>query len=949
MRAPDYKSFILLFILLIPFFLLGQVNNPSVNGVISFEQYPADLSTGIPDIKIPLYSLPTRAKELTVNLSLNYHPSSVATFNDEFGDCGHGWSIQKGGVIFKTYSLNADISTSGVMYEFRFMGHSGKFLLKLVNNELEITVTENQGVPLAVEVDYDNTTNIISSFSIYDDYGYRYEFDVADKMVFPFNGNSSDEFNSGFHLSKVFDNNNFLLLEYEFNTYYRVLEYHQQGQMNTLNLMKKIISPGFGEIELSGLPTNLSTLVWGTPTFYSLQYLGLIVKNFKNEVIKELIFHLDTIQDKPKLVALEQVSNALSQFHYFEYKEIDTDLTLEETVGVDKWGYYNIVNSIYGNQLSDLASPYALNGVLQKIMFPSGGCVLYDFELNTYYYTNRKPLDTSFSNGVLVTDENFFTNLNLPNNAGQNNHNFNTSTFASKNFRPNNQSPLFFNLNTTQELFFRFDGILPYTYIEPGITDENGNPITITIHPLFRLKKDGVIIQTFSHNTNYDNPLNSGFGRSLTLQSGTYEIEIINGNETSGNVKVNEVTPKSTIKKWWYGGGIRIKKIGYFEEDVPKNYYEELLDEPAPIREIGFNFNLFDEPNKSSGYLKVSYDFDTHDLVRYKNVTITDSNKPGKIQHEYFSPIENASNNIIHDYREGNLEVEKVYNSNNQLVLETRYDYTVSLQMPIFRDDFEIGFNLPREIVEKKYLQSGIIETTTKYSYNLDRKIRDVYQYTSISSDSLHSRMFYHKENSVFSKNRNIIERIENRRNGQLLGETKIEYQNTWPLVAEDSNVSNVSYLPTYTLTSKENHTPFIGEKVNLYDKYGNVIEYESPTGVKSVNIWGYNKTLLVAKIENASYNSINQSLITDLQQATNSGTESDVLNALNALRNAPSLQNSMVTTFVYKPLVGVRIVTDPKGDSQFYEYDSFNRLERVLDREGNVLSKNEYYYRTQQ
>ena len=53
-----------------------------------------------------------------------------------------------------------------------------------------------------------------------------------------------------------------------------------------------------------------------------------------------------------------------------------------------------------------------------------------------------------------------------------------------------------------------------------------------------------------------------------------------------------------------------------------------------------------------------------------------------------------------------------------------------------------------------------------------------------------------------------------------------------------------------------------------------------------------------------------------------------------------------MITTYTHKPLIGVSTVTDPKGDEQSYHYDSFNRLQYVKDKEGNILSENQYHYK---
>ncbi len=140
--------------------------------------------------------------------------------------------------------------------------------------------------------------------------------------------------------------------------------------------------------------------------------------------------------------------------------------------------------------------------------------------------------------------------------------------------------------------------------------------------------------------------------------------------------------------------------------------------------------------------------------------------------------------------------------------------------------------------------------------------------------------------------------------------------------------------------------TKIHGEIVDKRDEFGNVLQYHTKDNIYTSFIYGYNYSSLVAKVDNATYDTAKALLpltITQLQALDSQNDEATLIGYFNTVRNG--LTNAKVSSYTYLPSIGVSTITDARGKTITYEYDEFNRLKQVKDSIGNILSHNEYHY----
>ncbi|GIQ61333.1 hypothetical protein Flavo103_44680 [Flavobacterium collinsii] len=261
-----------------------------------------------------------------------------------------------------------------------------------------------------------------------------------------------------------------------------------------------------------------------------------------------------------------------------------------------------------------------------------------------------------------------------------------------------------------------------------------------------------------------------------------------------------------------------------------------------------------------------------------------------------------------------------------------------------FRSETENYFL--QEEKNSSYFNGQEVTQTTTNNYNVDTGYLKNQTSTNSKGEILQSQYFYPADAEMAGEPlrdlliaKNMVAnplKTQNYNGGNKLTEKVTKYNNY--TVAGQSLI-----LPQFIYAKKGNIVPDQLEKKVSYDNYddrGNITQYTIENGAPVSIIWGYNKTLPIAKIENAS----NIQIATALGVADLNTVNESSLDAINNLR--PALPNTMITTYTHIALVGVNTITDPKGDKITYTYDSLGRLQFVKDKNDKILSQNQYNYR---
>ena len=353
----------------------------------------------------------------------------------------------------------------------------------------------------------------------------------------------------------------------------------------------------------------------------------------------------------------------------------------------------------------------------------------------------------------------------------------------------------------------------------------------------------------------------------------------------------------------------------------------------------------------------------------------------------------NGSISVNLGHERGQLLKKEIYNDENKILIEEENFYTENQNVSNTREDFKIwshgDSNLdahpgciepPFTLTEtKELLYSNLpiywykkdrTENTTYFYNNSGTLINELKTATDYIYNSLNQEIqkitITNSEEEVLETNYKYAQDLNDQQliinNGisiplettilkdtQVISDSRTEYTSFNSLYLPKEIYNKKGALVTLNNSDDRKYT---------FDSYenGNITQYHIENGNSTSIIWGYNQEYPIAKVENASYSDVS-SLVSNLQVKSNldddrtiglAGNEGTLRAALNNLRNLSSLSDAMVTTYTYDPLIGITSITDPQGYTTYYEYDEFNRLKKVKDADGKILSQNEYHYKDQ-
>jgi hypothetical protein len=908
-----------------------------------------DIARGTPSISVPLLNIPTQSSKVAVSLGLSYSTANISN-QQMVSEVGLGWNISSGGNIsrviqnavqdyeFKTVNNKTELNSN--VYQYNFYKGSGKFTLiyDKASHSPKVLQTETSKNRILFEKNSDTTQYKIKSFTVIDEDGLKYIFDKTDISFYGI-GNKKEVYHSSFNLSTIKDENDNVLVTYEYvpNTQ-RINDYRGDNYLVTNKLIRiNITNIGSIEYEYMQGSAPLPVENWNTWSndYDPYQLRKIILKDRSSQIISQYVF--DNVFDRRKLMSLEKrdKNNIVLEKYTFEY---NNSPYMSYNGDFDKYGYPNDFTAC-NLDYDRLYTKGSVNGLassidaLKVIHLPTGGKIEYEFESNTISNINANQCNSG------IYDECF------------------------DDYKLEKIAEINFDLSVTRNYsFFRDPAIYARKiYIIGGIE----------IPGLNLLPPGGgstpITYQIISGSTSYElypfkNQANGNdcYGINFTMaDSSTGNLNFkINGGASDSKGKFYIYALKKDPEPVKYVKGLRIKSIKKYENESG-----------APTESLSYDYNDFNQSNVSSS-IEYQWNWGFEGLIggefytaseeyMYRNVKVTDVIKNFSTRYTFLDPsvaqtqfglqIGNSLNFLDLNYNLFStflpLKIEQ-YGSNN-LVERNQYEYTVgfkNLNMDNQSTPLRIPWILKQTVDTERFLENNVI-MTSRNEVNIEGDYGNLLSQKETDNSGNITETTYKYATDVNNQklmNANIV-------GTPLSTETKLIKSGISKNISKSEikfdNPANIYPSTTVEYNVIEN-TPQVQGTFDKYDTYGNLLQYTTRSGVPVTFVYGYNNTQPIAKIEGITYNQLQALNITSsIINASNSdaldpSTEGGLITALDNFRKEPGLKGYYINTYTYDILIGVTSETSPNGIKKYYKYNTAGKLEKILDRNGITIQE---------
>lgn len=973
-------------------------SSPQAAQLTRYGEIPVGHTTGVPQIDIPIYTLSTGW--IDIPISISYHASGFRV-RDIPSPVGLGWVLNAGGVITRTVEMKADFENNDAFIikslsdlenlkngflqplNVNFSHHSScffweNFLFNAQNNTAFDTRTDryaynflgNTGIA-RYDIDSNRllpipyaplTIQRISNnhYTITDTKGIVYEF------TYPENTRSSSSYQSaatGWYITKITYpgmESSPITFSYTTATPYSEVIYNQSTSVITGLMSCDVNAPWAAPgctgscppIGKSETRMNIQTIYYNSPIITSIEWkdikieftyltdrqdqrkerlTSVIVKDRNNIVRQALLdnnsymgnttknyrlklsgisLYGNTTNEKPEVYQFFYNGNTYDLPDYYRYS---TKLCNE-----DLWGYYNAVNSNFalptemGQYLYNIVRSYPYNSysssesavrtpnelctktcVLEQIVYPTKGKTRFEYEINripNFYINFNNSREEKVGGLRLKKKINYLETGTVSDIKEYQYEGYGTMQLRAEMF-----------IGHRQVVTTYGNGIPTTVYYTLGLSSPMLSLTGWDTSPIF-----------YNKVTEYNGETNNNIGKTI------YEYSA--DNLTFPNI-------------CYYDGP------GY-----------------SPM-----NFSIYNHCDKGnvSGLLKSATTFNQAGTIIKKKVnTYHTYDIPYIHTGVHLAQIREFSMDFqtIIDFERSALSNMGVHNWDPQFFFERNFlDNIVGINSYSKQE-----VSLLKNTVETEYInETPFIEKTTTYSYDVqDGK---PVQFIPSSVSQTNSKGQVYTETTIFPYHTAYRDRIPySMMNTKYMLEYPVEQkihvgsdtlQNTYTTYM--SFPGNLILPNQISVSQGNNQSPEERITYHKYDSQGNPVFMTKDGNEYVVHLWGYNYHYPIIQVQGATYDEVKAALgYSDAQveslasQSTPSATLISQLS--NTLRNNLS-KDTRVTSFTYKPSVGILTMTDSRGVVTNYDYDGSGRLIEVSENTGagkKILERFEYNLR---